>query len=321
MLTYQLRHAPIVGLKILHLIETMAIPFIPDTQTPGPGIYSPRPNLLRVVASNAGPFTYTGTGTYIIHDEANCVVIDPGPDDAAHVDTILKAINGRKTQAILITHTHRDHSPAANALRQRTNARIMGCVPALKTEHSQDIHLDESQDYDYAPDQTLADGETLSFSCATLRTVETPGHLSNHLCYMWEEEKALFSGDHIMGWATSVVIPPDGDMRSYMESLHKILEMDIASIWPTHGQPITDPKPFVSALIAHRLAREASILNQIKEGNGNIPSIVEALYQDTPRALFPAAALSVFAHVTDMVSRKLIKSDQGVELNAFYTAI
>lgn len=299
----------------------MAIPFISDTQTPGPGIYRPHAGLIRVVADNAGPFTYTGTGTYILHNDASCVVIDPGPDDVSHVDTILEAIDGRATEAILITHTHRDHSPASNALQEKTNARILGCVPARKTKHSQHIHLDESQDFDYAPDETLADGAVLRFGCATLRAVETPGHLSNHLCYVWEDEKALFSGDHIMGWATSVVIPPDGDMRSYMESLEKILHMDLSSIWPTHGQPITDPKPFVSALIAHRRAREASILAQIKEGNGQITSIVEALYQDTPRALFPAAALSVFAHVTDMVSRNLIKSDQGVELNAFYTPV
>lgn len=299
----------------------MAIPFIQDTQTPGPGIYLPHTALMRVVAGNAGPFTYTGTGTYIVHNKTSCIVVDPGPDDAVHVANILKAIDERTTEAILITHTHRDHSPAANALRLHTGAQVIGCVPAPNIKHSQEIHLDESQDDEYAPDRALKHGEMLRFNCATIRTIETPGHLSNHLCFLWEEEKALFSGDHIMGWATSVVIPPDGDMRSYMQSLEKILHLEIASIWPTHGQPITDPKPFIRALIEHRKAREAAILEQIKAGNGAIPSIVEALYQETPRALFPAAALSVFAHVTDMVSRNLIKSDHGVELNAFYSAL
>lgn len=299
----------------------MAIPFVSDDTTPGAGIYHPKPGLMRVVASNASPFTYTGTGTYILHDETSCLVIDPGPDDPLHLENIVHAIGQRTTEAILVTHTHRDHSPCAGALKTETQSIILGCKPAQKTNLLQHVHLDESQDYDYLPDQILNEGDTLRFGAGTVTVVETPGHLVNHLCFLWEERKALFSGDHIMGWATSVVIPPDGDMNSYMQSLDKILQMDLASIWPTHGQPIFNTKSFITALIDHRKAREVSILEQIRAGNGAIPSIVEALYQDTPKALFPAAAQSVFAHITDMVKRELIKTDHAVELNAFYRPI
>lgn len=298
----------------------MSIPFIADETTPGPGIYKPVSNLTRVVAGNAGPFTYTGTGTYILHNDKNCVVIDPGPTEPTHIENILEAIGQRTLDAILITHTHRDHSPASKALKAKTDAPIFGCAPAPKYEMTQSVHLEESQDRDYRPDRVLNDGDHLSFACGKIKVVSTPGHLSNHLCFLWEQKKALFSGDHVMGWATSVVIPPDGNMTAYMASLDKILGLDLETIWPTHGQPITEPQIFVKALIAHRKERERTILEQIKAGTGHIMDIVEALYQATPRALFPAAALSVYAHVIDLHQRGVIKTDEAVELTAFFTA-
>lgn len=301
----------------------MSIPFVSDETTPSAGLYTPARGLMRVVAGNAGPYTYTGTGTYILHDDTRCVVIDPGPLLDAHLAEILAAVGEREILAILVTHTHRDHSPAALPLKEKTGAPIWGCPPAKQIEaipgdNSTNIHLDEGQDYKYAPDRVLTHTDVLSFPFATLRPVETPGHLVNHLCFLWEERRALFSGDHIMGWATSVVIPPDGNMAAYMESLQKILEMDIDTIWPTHGQPITQAQPFIKALIEHRKAREASILSQIQQGNGQIEDIVTALYRETPKALHAAAAQSVFSHVLDLIGRNVIKTQQSIGLKAFY---
>lgn len=303
----------------------MSIPFVPDETTKAPGLYTPSQGLMRVVAGNASPFTYTGTGTYILHNDTHCAVIDPGPKSDAHLSNILKAVGTRTISAVLVTHTHRDHSPAAAPLKEKTGAPIWGCTPAKQPSSNDEardpaIHLDESQDYSYAPDRILTEKDTLQFPFATLKPIETPGHLVNHLCFLWKERGALFSGDHIMGWATSVVIPPDGDMASYMDSLKKILTMDINSIWPTHGQPITEPKPFITALIDHRRAREASIVSEIKKGNGRIEDIVKTLYVDTPKALYPAAAQSVYSHIIDLLGRDVIKTQQSVGISAFYEA-
>jgi len=299
--------------------EVMSIPFVRDDHTKGPGVYDAAPGLTRIVAGNAGPFTYTGTGTYILHNDDACAVIDPGPDLSSHIKTLVDFIGPRAVDVILVTHTHRDHSPAAAPLKAITKAPIWGCRPVTATGAPDGgIQLDEAQDTTYAPDRVLKDGEVLEFDYATLKTVETPGHIANHLCFHWAETNALFSGDHIMGWATSVVIPPDGNMTDYMTSLEKTLAMELDCLWPTHGQPVTNPQPFITALIAHRKQREAAILDQIQGGNGLIARIVEQLYSNIPPALHPAAAQSVFAHVLDLIDKGRVKAPERVEIGAFY---
>ncbi|MGD1956319.1 MAG: MBL fold metallo-hydrolase [Sphingomonadales bacterium] len=290
------------------------IPFIKDEDTQGPSVHHPSANLIRVVADNAGPFTYTGTGTYILHMAETCVVIDPGPMIENHVDRLVSAIGQRRVEAILVTHTHKDHSPASNALKDRTGAPIWGCTKTETPSREASSAMDESLDETYAPDKILSDGDVLPFDAGTLRVFATPGHLSNHLCYFWQEEAALFAGDHVMGWATSVVIPPDGHMGSYMASLAKTLDLAPEIIWPTHGQPITNTTPFIKALIKHREAREDSILTQIQGGNGQVMNIVKALYTDIPQALYPAAAQSVFAHIIHLIEKQQILAPKGFSI-------
>ncbi|MEO0411622.1 MAG: MBL fold metallo-hydrolase [Pseudomonadota bacterium] len=296
----------------------MSIAFIADPDTKAPGIYNPQPGLIRVVAGNAGPFTYTGTGTYILNTSERCVVIDPGPQSESHVKTIIEAIGNRSVDAILVTHTHRDHSPASRALKDHFSAPILGCAPVISQTQEAGTAMDESQDMAYNPDRQLKNGERLQVGGYNIEVFATPGHLANHLCYRWIEHNALFSGDHIMGWATSVVIPPDGHMASYMESLERTLELDLDTIWPTHGQPITVPQPFIKALIAHRKARESAILQQIRSGNGSIMDIVATLYHDVPKALHPAAAQSVFAHIIHLIEQGLAKPRSALSINDFF---
>lgn len=300
------------------MYSDMSIAFIADPDTKKPGVYYSATNLMRVVAGNAGPFTYTGTGTYILHNDASCTVIDPGPDRNEHIQTIIEAVGDRRVDALLVTHTHRDHSPASKTLKEYFGAPILGCAPAQS--HAQDvgIAMDESQDMVYRPDRQLEDGERVALGGQTIEVVATPGHLANHLCYRWIEENALFSGDHIMGWATSVVIPPDGHMASYMKSLKRTLALELQTIWPTHGQPISDPQPFIKALIAHREARELAILEQIRTGTGYVQDIVAALYQEVPIALHPAAAQSVFAHIIHLTEQTLAKPRNTLSINDFF---
>lgn len=297
----------------------MGIPFVKDDETTSAGIYHPQSNLMRVVAENAGPFTYTGTGTYIIHDSDHCVVIDPGPALDAHIEAMMRAIGDMAVEAILVTHTHRDHSPASRTLALRTKAEIWGCAPAGTVKiDTNSVAMDESQDTHYCPARVLKGDDVLDLRCCTLKVFATPGHLANHLCYLWQEENALFSGDHIMGWATSVVIPPDGHMASYMKSLERTLALNVSAIWPTHGQPITDPEPFIKALIDHRQGREKSILAQIRQNNGAIALIVEALYTDIPKALYPAAAQSVFAHIIHLAEQGLVEPTNHLTIRDFF---
>ncbi|MEM9879334.1 MAG: MBL fold metallo-hydrolase [Pseudomonadota bacterium] len=295
----------------------MSIPFIKDDETSGPGIYAAGAGLVRVVANNAGPFTYTGTGTYVLHSGTACLVIDPGPHSDTHIQTILSVVGKRSIDAILVTHTHRDHSPGAALLRQLTGAPVIGCAPA-RQNHGAAVQLDEAQDYDYTPDRVVAAEDTLAFDFVTLKPVATPGHLANHLSFHWLEEDALFCGDHVMGWATSVVIPPDGNMGDYMCSLHETLDMNVKQLWPTHGQPIAQPAPFISALIEHREQREVGILREIDAGTGAIMDIVAQLYQDIDPVLHPAAAQSVFAHIIHLMDQGRVETPERVDIGAFY---
>ncbi|MDB5672917.1 MAG: fold metallo-hydrolase [Alphaproteobacteria bacterium] len=264
------------------------------------------PLIRRVLAPNPSPFTYTGTQTYIV-GSGDVALIDPGPDLEAHVDALLAAVRGETVRAILCTHTHRDHSPASRAVAAATGAEIVGCAPLVLVDDGP--RSDESFDTDYRPDRVLADGDRVAGAGWTLEAVTTPGHTSNHLAFALTEESALFSGDHVMGWSTTVVAPPDGDMAVYMASLDKLLARPDRIYYPAHGPAIDKPGDHVRRLIAHRRGRERQILAELEAGEGDIAEMVERLYADIDPGLHPAAARSVLAHLIDLESRGLAARD------------
>ena len=258
------------------------------------------PLVRRVLAANPSPFTYTGTQTYLV-GSGEVAVIDPGPDRPDHVDALLAAIGGGTVRAILCTHTHRDHSPASRALAAATGAEIIGCAPVALADDGP--RADEAFDSLYRPDRVLEDGERVTGAGWTLEAVATPGHTSNHLCFALPEQQALFSGDHVMGWSTTIVAPPDGDMAEYMASLDKLLGRRDRIYYPAHGPAIETPHQHVRRLIVHRRAREQQILAQLEAGESRIEAMVPRLYADVDPRLHPAAARSVLAHLVDMERR------------------
>lgn len=260
----------------------------------------------QVLAANPSPFTFTGTQTFLIGEE-ELAVIDPGPDLPEHVDALLAAIGDRPVSAIICTHTHRDHSPASRPLAAATGAPIVGCAPLAL--HDAGARADESFDFDYAPDRVLADGEAVDGKGWTLAAVATPGHTSNHLCFELPEERTLFTGDHVMGWSTTVVAPPDGDMAAYMESLQKLLGRDDRLYRPAHGPAVDKPHSHVRALLAHRRMREKQILSRLDAGEGRIAEMVAGMYRDIDPRLYPAAGRSVLAHLIDLEARGRVARD------------
>jgi glyoxylase-like metal-dependent hydrolase (beta-lactamase superfamily II) len=264
------------------------------------------PGIRRLLAGNPSHFTFTGTQTYVVGN-GDVAVIDPGPDDPAHVQALIDALGDERVSAILCTHTHRDHSPASRALGQATGAAIIGCAPLAIEDAGP--RADASFDFDYRPDLVLKEGGRVVGDDWTLEAVPTPGHTSNHLCFALNETGALFTGDHVMGWSTTIVSPPDGDMADYMRSLDLLLERDDRIYYPTHGPAVTDPKGHVRALIDHRRMREAQIIEQLRAGEGRIAMMVPVLYRDTDPALYPAAERSVLAHLVDLQQRKLAAFD------------
>ncbi|MFN3989721.1 MAG: MBL fold metallo-hydrolase [Erythrobacter sp.] len=267
------------------------------------------PLVLRVLAPNPSPYTYTGTQTYVVGplDGPDCAVIDPGPADDAHIAAIVAAIGARQVTAIMCTHTHRDHSPAAAPLAALTGAPVVGCAPlALQVEGPRS---DEAFDTTYAPDRVLADGEGMRGTGWTLTAVATPGHTSNHLCFALEESGALFTGDHVMGWSTSVVIPPDGDMGDYMASLEKLLARDDRVYHSAHGAAIEKPRQLVRGMIGHRRQRENQILRLLGEEARPVSGFIPAMYKGLDERLIPAAEMSVTAHLLDLEKRGLAAFD------------
>ena len=262
------------------------------------------PLVRRLLAPNPSPFTFSGTQVHIV-GTGEVAVIDPGPDMPEHVDALLTALAGERVTAILVTHTHRDHSPASRLLKAATGAPIIGCAPLALPDSAQGP--DESFDPDYRPDRVLADGERLEGSGWTLEAVATPGHTSNHLCFALPEERALFSGDHVMGWSTSVISPPDGDMGAYMASLDTLLARDDAIYYPGHGEPVDNPQQLVRGLIGHRRQREGQILRALREAEAGIPDLVSRMYKGLDPRLHPAAAQSVLAHLIDLERRGLVR--------------
>lgn len=262
------------------------------------------PGIARLLANNPSPFTFTGTQTYLIGGD-QVAVIDPGPDLPDHIGALLQAIAGRRVTAILCTHTHRDHSPAARPLGEATGAPIVGCA-ALSLD-SVGPRADAVFDGDYAPDRVLADGDWIEVDGHAVTAVATPGHTSNHLCFAYRD--ILFTGDHVMGWSTTVVVPPDGDMAAYMASLEKLRQRSDRIYYPAHGPAVTNPQQFVRGLIGHRMQRERQILTRLEAGDRTIPEVVANAYPGLDPRLIPAAGGSVLAHLVDLQRRGLVVSE------------
>ncbi|WP_446698113.1 MBL fold metallo-hydrolase [Aurantiacibacter sp. D1-12] len=281
-------------------MHTMAIPPQP---WPTGDLEQLEPLVARVLAPNASPYTYTGTQTYLVGTE-DLAVIDPGPDDPAHIHAILRAVDGRPIRAIMCTHTHRDHSPAAAPLAKQTGAPIVGCAPLRFAGDGGDVEA--AFDQDYEPDRVLQDGETMTGTGWTLTALFTPGHISNHLCFALEETGAVFTGDHVMGWSTSVIVPPDGDMADYVASLHKLYEREDRIYYPAHGPAVEKPRQLVRGTIGHRKAREAQIIKLLGEASQPIEDLVARMYSGVDKRLWPAAQMSVWAHLIDLEHRGMV---------------
>ncbi len=276
------------------------------------------PLIQRVIANNPGPFTFTGTGTYIVgrpDKGAGVAVIDPGPLDDAHLDALLAAVAGRRVSHVLVTHTHRDHAPLARPFAGAVGAPILAARPPARTIHASNL-LDEDDDETFAPDVVLSGGEVVAGDGWTMEALATPGHASNHMAFVLREENALFSGDHVMGWSTTVVAPPDGDMAAYMDSLDQVIGRGFATLWPTHGAPVTAPGPFLAAYKAHRLAREAQIVERLAAGDRRISEMVPTLYAAVDSRLWPAASLSVWAHLIALEGAGRVRARPGPAIDA-----
>ena len=320
----------------------MSIPYVTEIDPKYGEVVQVTAGIRRVIANNPGRFTFTGTGTYIV-GRGQVAIIDPGPEDDEHVAAILAAVSGEEITHIIVTHTHRDHSPASRALQTATGAPILGfgshpvvseqsailakpttwdalypteeeieelrkSMPASSkenTEHDQE----EPGDMFFSPDIEIGHGDVIAGGTWTLEALHTPGHISNHLCFGYKEEQSLFTGDHVMGWSTSVIPEPEGSMNAYMESLIMLLERKDKFFYPTHGPRIPNPIDFTSALINHRVSRENQILDCLQVGSKTIPDLVTEMYVETPHILHMAAGQSVFSHLVHLVEKNLVKTD------------
>lgn len=272
----------------------------------------------RIVAPNGGPFTFTGTNTFIV-GRGDVAIIDPGPEDAAHRAAIETAIAGERLSAVIVTHTHRDHSPLARPLAEAHGAIVHAFgphVPARPPRPGETVRLDAGGDTDFRPDVTLADGEAVTGPDWQLSAVHTPGHTANHICLALGDTGLLFAGDHVMAWSTTVVAPPDGSMADYMRSLARLAERGDMRYLPAHGGEIAQPNRFVRALISHRRQRESAILARLRAGDRRIPEIVERIYRGLDPQLVGAAALSVLAHLEDLAERGTVTCNGDPSLKA-----
>ncbi len=304
----------------------MSIPFVTLDDPRYGEVVQVAPQIRRVIAKNPSKFTYHGTGTYIV-GTGDVAVIDPGPTNDSHREALMTALEGESVRAILVTHCHSDHSPLAAWLREYTGAPTVAFGPhAVNADWVEDDTPDEPDEDDKAaaeavgeatveealdlafdPDVRVADGEVAASGDGwTLRAVHTPGHTSNHLCFQFEEQQALFSGDHIMGWSTTVITPPDGNMRDYFASLQRVKALAPAALWPTHGSPVTDVSRFIDEFVQHRLDREAGVLAAVRGGTTMIPDMVRQLYVGVNEKLYKAAGRSVLAHLIKLVDDGLV---------------
>jgi glyoxylase-like metal-dependent hydrolase (beta-lactamase superfamily II) len=278
------------------------------------------PGVRAIAADNPGPFTFKGTISYIVGRD-RVAIIDPGPDDAAHVAALLDAVRGETVTHVFVTHTHRDHSPAAAKIKAATGAQVFAEGPhrLARPLHTGEMRrLDASADLDFHPDVTLGDGETVSGRGWTLQAVTTPGHTANHMAFAFKEANLLFAGDHVMAWSTTIVAPPDGAMTDYMASLQKLARRSEPLYLSGHGAPVRDAPRYVQYLIRHRQAREASILHRLGKDEADIPTIVRAVYIGLDPRLAGAAALSVLAHLEELVARGAVATEGPPSISGVY---
>lgn len=322
-----------------------AIPFVTLDDPRYGEVVQVSPLVRRLVANNPSKFTYRGTGTYLVGTDREVAVIDPGPLDDAHRDALAAALHGVRVAAILVTHCHADHSPLAAWLAAETGAPTVGFGPHPRLDdpdaddpvHGDDaegddsscaagepVKIEETTDHDFDPQVRVTTGDLAAAGDGwTITAVHTPGHTSNHLCFALDEEQALFTGDHIMGWSTTVIGPPDGDMRAYFDSLHVVRARDDRTFWPTHGSPVTDTRPFLDAFIAHRLEREAQVLAAVRSGQTSIAEMVKVLYAGVREELHKPAGRSVLAHLIKLVDDGVVVTDDAVRptLKAVYRPV
>ena len=329
-----------------------AIPFVALDDPRYGEVVQVSPLVRRLVANNPSKFTYRGTGTYVVGTDREVAVIDPGPLDDAHRDALAAALRGVRVTAILVTHCHADHSPLAAWLTAETGAPTVGFGPHPRLDDpdaddpvngtgtdaadtdvagtdvagtdGEPVKIEETTDYDFDPQVRVTTGDVAAAGDGwTIAAVHTPGHTSNHLCFALAEEQALFTGDHIMGWSTTVIGPPDGDMRAYFESLQLVRGRDDRTFWPTHGSPVTDTRPFLDAFIAHRLDREAQVLAAVRSGQTSISEMVTVLYAGVREELHKPAGRSVLAHLVKLVDDGVVATDEGARptLKAVYRPV
>lgn len=279
------------------------------------------PLITRVLCHNPSPYTYTGTNTYLVGAEDGLAVIDPGPNDADHGAAILRAADGRRISKILVTHSHIDHSPLAARLSEQTGAPVCGFGPhgAGRKGGLEGEEVEAGADWDYKPDILIEDGDEITGNGWKMTALHTPGHTANHLCFHLIEENTLFVGDHIMGWATTVISPPDGDVRQYIESLRKVAALAPDILVPTHGPWVKNAVPFVRGIITHRKMREGQILKHLGEGVATISELVAIMYKDVDKRLHPAAARSVLGHLIALVDENRVASDGPARLTSNYS--
>jgi glyoxylase-like metal-dependent hydrolase (beta-lactamase superfamily II) len=287
-------------------------------------------NIQRIIAPNASPMTFTGTNTYLVGNE-QLAVIDPGPKDFLHLNSILSAVKShQKITHILITHSHIDHSPLSKLLKEKTGAQIYafgnsfsGKSPTMKRLTDQgDLGGGEGLDLEFEPDISIKDNDHISSSEWSFEVIHTPGHLGNHLCFGLNEQNILFSADHVMGWATSLVSPPDGDLTQFMESLQKLLTKDqYIKFFPGHGDIISNPREIINYIIDHRKMRECQILDELKDSSLTATKLAKAIYTDVDQSLIPAAARNVFAHLIDLGERDLVTKPKKLNFSSKFEKI
>ncbi|MFC3053056.1 MBL fold metallo-hydrolase [Kordiimonas pumila] len=275
----------------------------------------------RVLCQNPSPYTYTGTGTYIVGANNHLAVIDPGPIDTAHGEALLRAVGKKSVSHILVTHTHQDHSPLSRWLAEKTGAKIFSFGPhgAGRKAGLDDEEVEAGADKSFTPDIHLKDGDIIHGDGWTLRALHTPGHTANHMCFALQEENTIFVGDHIMAWATTVISPPDGDMRDYLASLKKIAHENADRLVPTHGPWVENPAPFIRGIITHRKMREGQILRHLEDGPMTIDIMVERMYKDVDPRLHGAAARSVLGHLIALCDENRITCDGPISLSGKFS--
>ena len=298
----------------------MSIPFTFEFDYKYGTLQKLTPLIRRIIANNPSAFTFRGTGTYVI-GHGNVAVIDPGPLLEEHIDALKLSLSAESVTHILITHTHMDHSPAAEPLKAHWLAKTYGYGPHGAGKLAQGVQVEEGGDIGFAPDVTLRHGDLIEGDGWTLEALYTPGHTSNHICYALRQENAIFTGDHVMGWSTSIIAPPDGDMTQYMQSLNLLLDRDEEVYWPTHGTCIRDVKIFVQAFIDHRLEREEQIIDCLKKGYSKITKMVPVMYVDTDKQLYGAAARSVFSAMIRLIDTGKVTCDGDPSLDSTYELI